>query len=190
MQLWPPRRRRKKLWLFDRRFSKKTWGKLAVFSPIRNIVFLIFFRKGVFFAKAKKSQEFPLWSEIDTAHASPIGGGGAKEQKRHYVIIVRETAAGRLGEGKKKLIFVCSINQMVPGEVTAKFTIDDRFVKKKSGGENNINNNNIYIHSFDLGKPKRDFPGRNSVLRNSVARTISKNISKIRLSLILVLFHI
>ncbi len=147
-----------------------------------------FFRKGSFFAKAKKSQEFPLWSEIDTAHASPIGGGGAKEQKRHYVIIVRETAAGRLGEGKKKLIFVCSINQMVPGEVTAKFTIDDRFVKKKSGGENNINNNNISIHSFDLGKPKRDFPGRNSVLRNSVARTILKNISKI--STVPHLFHI
>ncbi len=153
--------------------------------PRYEISFSQFFAK-VFFAK--KSQEFPLWSEIDTAHANPIGGGGAKEQKRHYVIIVRETAAGSLGEGKKKAYFRAFDQSDGAWRSHCQIYHRRSIRQKKSTDENNNSNNNISIHSFDLGKSKRDFPGRNSVLRNSVARTISKTISKI--STVPHLFHI
>ncbi len=166
MQLWPPRRRRKKLWLFDRRFSKKTWGKLTGFFPdTKYRLSHFFFAKVLFSRKPKKKPRIsPL---IRNWHSSRQSyrrrrSKGAKKEKRHYVIIVGETAPGRLGEAGKKKAYFRAFDQS-DGAWRSRCQIYRRrsIRQKKSWGENNNNDNNISIHSFDLGKSKRDFPGRN-----------------------------
>ena len=166
-------------------FPRKLEGNWRGFFPryeISSFSFFCFFRES-----QKKAKNFPfdqkltLLTPILQAEEEQRG----KKALRYYC---QGNGARSSWRGKEKAYF--RVFDQSDGAWRSHCQIYHRrsIRQKKSGGENNNNNNNISIHSFDLGKSKQDFPGRNSVLRNSVARTILKNISKI--STVPHLFHI
>ncbi len=109
MQLWPPRRRRKKLWLFDRRFSKKTWGKLTVFFPdTKYRLSQFFFPQRCFFRESQKKPRIsPLirnWHSSRQSYRRRRSKGG----KRHYVRYYCQGNGARSSwRGKEKSLFSC-----------------------------------------------------------------------------------